>query len=253
VQTAFGDKLKPDKPDPAVLAYGYKYLNSVGVSDNTALVIVGYRIRQRPTAIERDFDHFLAFNYDFVSGAVSEVVDPERTDVVALYMYNWRFIRLARFEPLSVPDVVFTYLSCTECEEEKILASLRYDSATRIWQIRSWGNGEPEWWRTRVGLVINRDISASSSLSYDCLYGFLGDGAGDLERVAIRCREVTEDEQRKSSLADSTIIYSLKEGSFSGNTVTTKDQRLKIWSDLCRTSPQAKLCKNVQKPAGSQP
>jgi hypothetical protein len=253
VQAALRDELKPDKADPDTLTFGYKYLMRVGVSNNSALVIVGYRVRQRPTPAEQGEEYFVAFNYDLVSGSLSKVINPEHTDVDGLYMWHWKFNRLARFESSPVPDVVFTYLSCWECEPEKILAALRYDSATRTWQIRPWGDGKPEWWMTRVGLVIDMDVSASATVSYDCLYGFLKLSGDRLDDVAIRCKEVTEDELRKFHVADSTVFYSLKGDEFIGEIVTTKDQRLKIWSDLCRISSQNKLCGNAKNPKRSRP
>jgi hypothetical protein len=152
VEAAFHDELRPDKTDQNALTFGYKYLKQVGVWDNSALVIVGYRIRQRPTREEQGEEYFLAFNYDLVSGSLSKVINPEHDDLDALYMWHWKFIRLARFEPSPVPDVVFTYLTCWECEEETMLGALQYNSATAKWKIRRWGDGNPEWlgwsWRT---------------------------------------------------------------------------------------------------------
>ncbi len=254
VQAALHDELLPDKPDPDSLTFGYKYLKRVGVSNNSALVIVGNRVRKRPSPSERSEEYFLAFNYDFISGSLSQVVDPEHVEVHALYMWRWKFARLARLESSPVPDVVFTYLSCSECEAEKLLAALRYDPATRMWQIRQWGEGKPEWWMTRVGLVIGIDIdSGGPTVSYHCLYGFLDLKSDGFDDVAIRCQEMTEDQPRKFHLADSTVLYSLKGDRFIGEVVKTKDRLQKIWSDLCRSSSQDKLCKNVQRFNRSQP
>jgi hypothetical protein len=254
VQAALRDELKPDKADPDTLTLGYKYLKRVGVSNSSALVIVGYRVRERPTPAEQGEEYFLAFNYDLVSGSLSKVVNPEHADVDGLYMWHWKFTRLARFESSPVPDVVFTYLSCWECEPEMILAALRYDSATRMWQIRRWGEGKPEWWMTRVGLVIDMDVNnGGDTVSYDCLYGFLNLKGDGFDNVAIRCKEVTENGQRKLHVADSTVLYSLKGDRFIGEIVATKDQRLKIWSHLCRSPSKSKLCRNVENSKRSRP
>ncbi len=242
VEAAFDDELKPDKPDPDSLTYDYKHLERVGVMNDSALVIVGYR----PTAEGPDFEYFRAFNFDLVSGSRSSIINPERAGTVPLYMWKWEFSRLARFESSPVPDVVFYYLNCSECEPETILASLRFDSATRTWQIRSWGDGKPEWWMTRVGLVIDRDLSASDTVSYNCLYGVLDINGDGLDDVAIRCREVTEDVQRKSHVDDSTVLYSFKGGKFVGGIVTGRDNRNQILSSLCRNSPSNSLCDKGQ-------
>jgi hypothetical protein len=241
VEVAFSDELKPDKPDPDSLTYDYKHLERVGVTNNSALVIVGYQPTTSP-----DLEYFRAFNFNLVSDLRSSIINPERAGAVPLYMWKWEFSRLARFESSPVPDVVFYYLNCSECEPETILASLRFDSATRTWEIRSWGGGKPEWWMTRVGLVIDMDLSVSATLSYNCLYGisdFNGDG---LDELAIRCRELTEDEHRTSHLADSTVLYSLKRGKFVVELVTAGDIRAKILSSLCRNSPSNSLCDKGQ-------
>jgi hypothetical protein len=245
VQVALRDELKPDKADPNTLTFGYKYLKRVGVWNNSALVVVGYRVRERPTRAEQGEEYFLAFNYDLVSGSLSKVINPEHADVDGLYMWHWKFVKMARFEPSPVPDVVFTYLTCWECEEETMLAALRYDSATNMWQIRSWGNGKPEWWMTQVGLVVDTDVNFTGISSYGCLYGVADLSADGFDDVAIRCREVDEDDQKKVEVTDTTVLYSFKEGRFIGEVVTSEGQRLKIWSDLCRSSSKNKLCRDT--------
>jgi hypothetical protein len=242
VEVAFSDELKPDKPDPDSLTYDYKHLERVGVTNNSALVIVGYR----PTTASPDLEYFRAFSFNLVSGLRSSIINPERAGAVPLYMWKWEFSRLARFESSPVPDVVFYYLNCSECEPETILASLRFDSATRTWEIRSWGEGKPEWWITRVGLVIDLDLSVSATLSYNCLYGISDFNSDGLDELAIRCAELTEDELRTSHLADSTVLYSLKNGKLVGELLTASDIRTKILSSLCRNSPSNSLCDKGQ-------
>jgi len=72
VQAAFHEPLKPDPPDEAP-PYGYKYISRIGVSNNSALVIIGHRIKKR----ELPGEYFLAFNYDLLTGATSEVIIPK--------------------------------------------------------------------------------------------------------------------------------------------------------------------------------
>jgi hypothetical protein len=255
IKSAFGDELKPDEPDPDTLTYGFKYLNRVGVFNNSAIVIVGYRTKEHFNGDEYVGEHCLAFNYDLATGAVSKVIDPAGTD--ALYMWRWNFVKLARFEPTPLPDVVFTYLTCSECEPEKMLAALHYDPSNREWQIRQWGDGNLQWWMSRVGLVVQIDRSFTSDLSYDCLYGFLSLNHDGLEDVAIRCREVSEDEKGKRHVDDATALFSFKGKNFTGQLVTAKDQQLTLWSELCQVGYQKKLCKSIensgkpQAPAGT--
>jgi len=102
VEAAFGDELKPDEPDPDSLTYDYKHVERVGITNNSALVIVGYR----PTTASPDLEYFRAFNFDLVSGLRSSIINPERAGTVPLYMWKWEFSTLARFESSPVPDVV---------------------------------------------------------------------------------------------------------------------------------------------------
>ena len=85
-----------------------------------------------------------------------------------------------------------------------------------------------------------------ATVSYDCLYGFLDLNDNGFDDVAIRCKEVTENDPRKLRVTDSTVLYSLNGDSFIGEIVTAKDRRLKIWSELCRSSGRNKLCRNVE-------
>jgi hypothetical protein len=80
-------------------------------------------------------------------------------------MWKWKFIKLAKFGPSSVPDITFTYYTCTECEPEVLFASLYFDSSKSAWQIRSWGDGNDPWWTAKEGLVVDMDLAASEEIS----------------------------------------------------------------------------------------
>ena len=253
VQSAFRNELAPDKAEPDTLTFAYKYLKRVGISNNSALVILGYRVREHPAPDEQGEEYFLAFNYDLVSGSLSKIVNPEHPDLDALYMWHWKFARLARFETSPVPDVVFTYLTCWECEAEKIRGALHYDSTTHAWQIRAWGSGKPEWWMISIGLVVDADVSdEGNTASYDCLYRILDLNGHGFDDVAIRCKQVNEHDQGKVEINDSTVLYTLKGDRFTGDLVTSEDQRRRIWSQLCRTNPRNKLCMADSPNSGGQ-
>lgn len=252
VRTALSDELRPEKSEENEPTYSYKYISRVGIGANSALIIVGYRFSEHPTKNEYGVEHFRAFSYNLSTGELSKVIDPEH-DGYALYMWQWKFLKLTRFEPSTLPDVVFTYLTCGECEEEKMLSAIHYDSGSQKWQIRQFGDGEPRWWMTRVGLVVDKDISFTDILSYRCLYGLVDLNGDGFDEVAIRCREVDVDEKKKTTLTDSTVLYSLKNARFVGELVTAKDERLKLWSVLCQHSPANKLCKDVQQSEPTPP
>ena len=250
IRTAFSDELRPEKVEENEPTYGYKYVRQVGIGGESALVIIGYRFSEKPP--EFGTEHFRAFSYNLRTRELSQVVDPEH-ERYSLYMWEWRFVKLARFEPSTLPDIVFTYLTCGECEEEKILAAFRYDSGSQKWQIRQFGEGEPRWWMTKVGLVVDKDTAFTAITSYKCPYSLTDLNGDGLDDVAIRCREVEEDERKKTHLTDSTVLYSLKSGRFAGEIVTTRDQQLKIWAALCEHSTRNALCRgigNTSKPPG---
>ncbi len=244
LRTAFRKELKPDAADATGSdTYRFKYLHRVGVLGDSALVIIGHRIEEHLKRNELGSEDFLAFNYDFATGTISKILNPE--DGNPLAMFQWKLVNMAHLEPSAAPDVIFTYLTCWECEPEKMLSSFLYDSPTRKWQVRRWGNGKPYWWMTPMGLVLAEDVQdTDTTLSFDCQFGlkdFDGDGFDD---VAIRCREVTEPARSKREVKDVTILYSLENGHFASAIVTDKQQRGKILSELCHAHPST-LCKGV--------
>lgn len=76
------------------MAYKYKYIYRVGVFKTAALVVIGHRI----TEGDKSGDYFSAFNYDMRTGAKSAIED---ADVLS----EWKFIKLAQFQPSVTPDV----------------------------------------------------------------------------------------------------------------------------------------------------
>jgi hypothetical protein len=247
VRLALRDELKPDTPSPDTIAYAYKFVDKVGLLNNSALVIVGHKLKEHPERDQIGSEYSEAFNFELSSGSLSRVANPENGQ--PLSMWQWKFVNLARFEPSVAPDVVFRYRTCWECEPETILSALHYDPGKHQWQIRRWGNGKPLWWVTPVGLVFDEDVyGGDDTVSYDCMYGLLDLNKDGFDDLAMRCREVSEPIKNKTQISDSTILYSLKQGHFTGEVVTSGDQRSRIWSELCRVSAKKKLCNNVARP-----
>lgn len=246
IRQAFLDELRPDPPDPSTLTYGYKYLKAVGVLNRSALVIIGYRTREHPKRNEEGAEFFRAFNYDFTTANPSNIESPQKG--YPSDMFRWKLIKLTRFEPSPAPDIVFTYLTCWECEEERILSSFRYDLTKKQWEFRQWGNGRPLWWAGQIGIVVWEDVyGGSDTVSYDCLYGLVDFDHDGFDDVAVRCKEVTEPIKSRLKTNDSTVLYSLKNGHFKGAVVTDSQQRKQIWDELCKVDTQNALCRGVSK------
>jgi len=242
VRQALQHELNPDIHDPNAQEYAYRYLKRVGVINHSVLAFVAYKISEHPTRSEADGEYISAFNCDPVSGVVAVVENPE--DHNPLKMWQWKFSTQVQLEPSPAPDLLFTYLSCWECEPETILSALHYVAEQRQWQVRSWGNGKTQWWMTAVGLVVAIDIyGGDDTVSYDCLYGVLDTDRHVLKSLAIRCKEVHEPAKGKFKVNDATALYSYKDGYFTSEIIASKEQRLHIWVQLCTTAGKKSLCK----------
>jgi|ERR1700730_4154905 len=164
ILTSFNDELAPDvaqQGQSELDVYRYKYLQKVGVVNHYALVIVGHR-PAKELSKANEWDEFSsAFNLDLVTSKKSLIEH-------AGAMWKWKFSKMAKFGPSLIPDVTFTYLTCTECEPDLMFASLYFDAPTSGWQIRSWGDGKELWWTASDGLVVDMDVNnGGDTLSYD--------------------------------------------------------------------------------------
>jgi hypothetical protein len=128
IKAAFADELKPDDPEKVkpVVAELYKKISRIGVFETSVLVLIA----ERETATSTYGDYFQIFSYDLKSG--------KKTRSEKGFMM-WRFKKLVRFDSSKIPDIVFTYLSCTECEADFLLGSFRFDSTDATWKIRELG------------------------------------------------------------------------------------------------------------------
>ncbi|MGC2528996.1 MAG: hypothetical protein WA639_14705 [Candidatus Acidiferrum sp.] len=240
LQLAFADELAPDTSTPGqdpLDIYGYKYIQKVGLVNQSALVIIGRR-PAKEVAKENAWDeYFSAFSFDFATHKSSPI---EHAEV----MWIWKFTRLARLGPSSVPDVTFTYYSCTECEPTIVFASFYYDTATSLWQIRSWSDGKDPWWATGDGLVVAADIEASDeTLSFDCVYGILDLKHDGFQNVVERCKEITLKDKGRAQVDDSTIDFGLIDGMFKPRRVTNPSEYLDLTSKICKPTIHSWLCR----------
>jgi hypothetical protein len=142
IESAFQDELVPDDANPGqdnLDVYRYKYLQKVGILSHSALVII---CRRPAKEITKETDL-----------AMKQRSTIEHASV----MWKWKFKKLAKFGPSPVPDVTFTYFTCTHCEPDLLFASLYYEETKSAWQVRSWGDGKDLWWTVNDGLVVDFD------------------------------------------------------------------------------------------------
>lgn len=225
IKSAFSDELKPDDPEKVkpVVAQGYKRISRVGVFETSAFVLIGERESETSYGT-----YFVAFNYDLKSG--------EKTSLTPFNkgFMEWKFRKLVRFDSASAPDIVFTYPSCVECEEEHLLGSFRFDSTDGKWKLRTWNEKITE-------ILIGSDFSVGNEedSQYNCLFKFAdvnGDGFDDL---AVRCLVITEKEK---ILEDATTIYTIQNGRPQILGVTDRQQLVTIRELLCVDTKKSKLC-----------
>jgi hypothetical protein len=230
IETAFTDELKPDDPEKVkpVVAQEYKWISRVGVFETSALVLIG----ERETRTSTDGNYFVAFNYDLKSG--------EKTSLTSLNkgFVEWKFKKLARFDSSRTPDVVFTHLSCTECEADYLLSSFRFDSTEAKWKVRTWSEKNTE-------ILIGSDYSVGTEedSKYDCLFKFADFNGDSFDDLAVRCIAITK---QGKILEDTTTIYTIQHGQPQILTVKDRQQLATLRDQLCVDAKQSELCPSKQ-------
>jgi len=234
VQDAFHGQLKASDPDYAQLNYGY--LARIGAVDDAALVIIGHKAGEHPQGDWNGVERFSIYNYNLVTARSSEVAGLR-------YVWFWKFVKVARLDSSAIPDVVFTYYPCWECDAPQTLSTLMYDTNLHQWQLRQWTG--PKDWNTQTALFVGEGGEPGDNIvSSDNLYGLVNLGHDALEDVALRSRWVTKAKGNRFRVDDWTLVYGVRNGRFIGRVVSNKQEKMKIWSKLC-VNAHNKLCKNV--------
>lgn len=240
IRTDFHDELQPDDPAKVapVLAYSYKYIYRVAQYRNSALVIVGHL----ETKDSKYPGYYSVFNYDCLSHTRTPIKGAEVLSV-------FKFVKFASLDAAPAQDIVFTWMTCTECEASQVLSAFHYDAGKGLWVLRSWEAHKDIWWTSESGPVIWSDVSASDTISFDCLHAFVT-GNGNVV-FGIRCRAISESETGKREVSDITAKYSFS-GPESKLEIMTGVNKTKLLNQLCTVSPKNKLCKNTPARAGKQ-
>jgi len=223
IKAAFAEELKPDDPaeTKGVAPESYKKISRIGVFESSALVLIA----ERETATDTSGDYFRPFNYNLKSG--KKEAFEKGFDV-------WKFYKFARFEPSTVPDVVFTYWSCTECEAVHLLGSIRFDLSDDEWKARAWGDSEGN-----DAIAIGYNSGGEDDATYNCLFR-LGEFTGDhLDDLAVRCIEINQDNEIAD---DTTKIYAVQKGQPQVIAVTDALQLAAIRDRLCTGIKKSELC-----------
>jgi len=233
IRADFLDELRPDDPVKVapVLAYSYKYIYRIALYQDLALVIVAHLESEG----SKYPGYYSVFNYDLKSHTRRAI---KGVEVISVF----KFVDFVRLDAVAPPDIFFTWLTCTECEASKVLSAFHYDADKREWSLRTWDADKNIWWTSESGPVIWSDVSASDTISFDCVHGFLGTAP---ERAfGIRCRAVTESEEGKRSITDITGQYTFR-GPSSRLEIVNGEKKTRLLSELCEASPKNKLCKSA--------
>jgi hypothetical protein len=226
IKTAFADELKSDDPEKVkpIVAREYKWISRVGAFETSAFVLIGEREAQTSTYA----DYFIAFNYDLKSG--------EKTPLTSFNngFMEWKFNELVRFDSSRTPDIVFTHLSCTECEADYLLSSFRFDSADAKWKVRTWEG-------KRTEILIGSDYTAGTDEDSkdDCLFKFADYNGDSFDDLAVRCLVITREGK---VLSDTTTIYTVQHGQSQVLAVKDPQELATIRDQLCVNAKKSKLC-----------
>lgn len=170
IESAFQDELAPDKAKPGqgnLDVYRYKYVQKVGILGDSALVIIGRRPAKEMTEENAWDEYYSAFNFDLTTKEKSSI---EHANV----MWKWKFKKLAKFGPSPVPDVTFTYLTCTECEPDVMFSSYitkRHSphggSGPGVMERTSGGPSTMDWsWTSATSIAKIRFLSIAFTASW---------------------------------------------------------------------------------------
>lgn len=227
---------KATSEELAVRNYGYKYIQKVGLFDHAALVVVGARPSKEITEENKWNVAYSAFNFDLATGKKSAIEH-------AGWLWQWKFVKLAKFGPTAAPDVTFTYLTCTECEPDSMFSSFYYDAGKAAWQMRPWGDGKDLWWTAADGLVVELDIIGDGDETFfDCVYGILNSQDSSYQNMAMRCKEFTETDSGQTNVSDNTVLYGLSDGEFKARHVTAPAEIFQLTLQMCKPGVKSFLC-----------
>jgi len=239
IQSAFRGELAPDVAGPgqdALDVYRYKYVARAGIVSHSAVVFIGHRPAKKLTT-EREWDQYCsAFNFDTDTHQKAAIEQ-------AATMWKLKFRTLATFGPAPIPDVTFTYLTCTECEPDLVFAPLQYDPKKSAWRVRPWGDGKAPWWAAKDGLIVDVDVNnGGDTISFDCAYGVFGSKKIGFNDVAVRCKEVAYADSGKAKIDDSTLIYSSSDGVFRSRRVSDDSEVAALNTKMCQQHSRSVLC-----------
>jgi hypothetical protein len=237
VEAAFKNELTPDPPQLNTVPMTGKFIVRIGVQGKAALVIIGERENKAaPYAM------YHAYTFNLLSNAKSQI----RSKGVE-WLWMFRVEKLAHLSASEEADVVFDFLTCTECEAQRILAAFHYVHKAEKWELRQWGKEDG------AGLLIGSDgeFGDDGIYYYDCLHTVADITGNGLDDVAVRCRESVQPDpekpRKRMTRSDNTFLYTLKNGAITRVAIDKTSEQAPVVRDaLCATKPASPLCRAPQ-------
>jgi hypothetical protein len=233
IEAAFSSELKPDASDSQshTVPMTVKFIERVGLRGDSCLVVIGEK-----ESTSDPYTVFRAFSFDLRTRNKSPV---RRKGVEWFWM--WRVEKVAHLTPTGDTDIIFQYLSCTECESARLLASFHYVPTTG-WEVREWSKEDG------AALLIGSDLQYGDEgwYWYDCLHTVSDINGDGLDDVAVRCREQLQPDPEKPFkrvIKDTTLLYTARGGQFTRTAIDkTSDYAASVEKSLCATKPNSPLC-----------
>lgn len=245
IQAAFATELKSDamSGDDSSRRFAKKFIQRIGLYDSSALVIVG--LQEPPSPQQTTL--FEAYNYSLLAEKKGKIAGEDSEN-----LWQLRILKQAKLEESPIPDIVFSYKDCWECESVTLLGSFLYSPKDSAWALRPWGSEEVN--KKPLSLEIDADIDTGSIGGVDveietkCAYriaDFNGDGLDD---IADWCRVsyVQMDPPHKEiSTENRVILFTLKGGSFSLAEVADKEEIHRLRKQICSIQPKKAPCNTL--------
>ncbi|HXO38325.1 MAG TPA: hypothetical protein VN872_06790, partial [Candidatus Acidoferrum sp.] len=160
------------------------------------------------------------------------------------WFWMWRLEKVAHLESAGDTDILFQFLTCTECEATRILADFHYSTSSSTWEMRQWSEEDG------TGIIIGDDVQYGEDGFYytDCLHTIRDLTGKGLDDVAVRCRESVQPDPKqplKRVTRDETLLYTAaKDGNLTRMLVDeTSRYAIAVRAALCATKPDSPLCR----------
>jgi hypothetical protein len=239
VHLAFANELAPDPDDPQshTIAMTFKFIHRVGLRGNSALVLIGEKENKTsPYAIY----HAFSFNLRTQTKA------PVRSKATESF-WMWRLEKVAHLESADDTDILFQFLTCTECEATRLLADFHYSTSSATWEMRQWSEEDG------TGIIIGDDVQYGEDEFYytDCVHTIRDLTGKGFDDVAVRCRERVQpdpEQALKRVTRDETLLYTAaREGKLTRMVIgETSEYSIAVRVALCATKPNSPLCRKAR-------